>query len=383
MEKYYLSFYDVYDSGEDIWFSNNLYNGLFRYNIADKKTYFVSFFENEEKNQRGLHQKVVHYKGKLFFLPGLAKHIHVVDLRNCSMKSINVAEQIGSYADASLSCVYMKDNWLYVFPKDISKQLYRMDLETLEITTEKGFKSEISNCLNQTEGKFCYKPYQEDEMIWFPVLKTNKVLKYSIVGKKFELYELEISNAIAMEKYNNSFWLLVENGRSVYQWDGENKEVKEYLLPDFPMEDVTQQIQHYKDMLFVFLKNSSIIYILQENQFVVWNAVGNCCRVEHNCASWATFAGISEGVGRVFMNQFATDKCIWIKEDGEIEFHEIFLNMDQNQLMLWYDGTQKIYEKTSVPLELFMEWVDTKPLSETAVDKYVPCGEKIFESCIE
>lgn len=383
MEKYYLSFYDVFDSGEDIWFSNNLYNGLFRYNIADKKTYFVSFFENEEKNQRGLHQRVVHNKGKLFFLPGLSKHIHVVDLKDCSMKSINVAEHIGTCADTSLSCVYLKDNQLYVFPKDISKLMYRMDLETMEITAEKDFSYEISVFLNQEEGKFCYKPYQKEGIVWFPVLKTNKVLKYSINEKKFDLYELEISNSIAIEEYNNSFWLLVENGRSVYQWDGENKEVKEHLLPNFPMEDVTQQIQHYKDILFVFLKNSSTIYILKENKFVIWNAVGNCCRVEHNCASWATFAGISEGVGRAFMNQFATDKCIWIKEDGEIEFHEIFLNMDQKQLMLWYDGTQIFFEKTSVPLELFMEWVGTKPLSETEAEKYVPTGEKIFGSCIK
>jgi len=291
MEPVYLSFYDSYQDEENIWFSNNLYNGLFKYNIDEDKTYFVTVFPNENWRRLGLHQKVINYKNKLFFIPGLSKYIHVYDVNSGEMESLFFPEKDGYNYRTNLSGVHLCNHILYVFPKFIERPVYMLNLETYEIQYMNGFNEECNKYIRCLNGQICFGTLSEPDAMWLPIVKSNTMIKYNFQDDSYTTWNIEVSDLIGIERFQGDLWLITEKAENVYRWNDSTNLLKEYILPDVKDGDGVQLIKSYKDYMFVFMRKQCDIYIfhIENDSFIKWQVSGDYTKLEHACSQWAKY----------------------------------------------------------------------------------------------
>ncbi|MBP3195488.1 MAG: hypothetical protein J6N21_00575, partial [Butyrivibrio sp.] len=75
-----------------LYFSDQVRNGLYYYDINLGETRLVAHFENESMTQIDLHRKVIRNGSSLFFIPYYGRNIQIFDKENDSLKCVEIYE---------------------------------------------------------------------------------------------------------------------------------------------------------------------------------------------------------------------------------------------------------------------------------------------------
>ena len=328
--KEYLSFYDCYSTSEELWFSNNIYNGLFRYDFLHKKTEFVRTFPGMGWGRKGLHQRVIRYDNKLFFIPGNSSFIHILNLENRIMDAIPM-ELVNDISE-----IHVNNNLLYILPKFLGRPEVVFNLDNYEILMNYDMDLICRQYMQENSEKLFYRIYMDDSIAWLPLLNSNIILEYDYVNRRLiEKYTLPISGLNGIMRYNGSMWVI--NGKKyVYNWDPCVGIIKKYDLPSDDINVRALSLNILNDNLFVFVLETCDIFIYNEaeDKFDKWSIpASDYFAVEHACSQWARFSGGVNMEDRAIINQFATNALISINKDNECEIIEVYTTKSQDKLI--------------------------------------------------
>lgn len=228
-----MDFY-TYNAGivvdENLYFSSNTVNGLYRRDLITNEVIFLGTFPNEKIGVFHLHKDCVRWNNLLVFLPETASYLHIWDLETkhfiCVDLERNTDEPI--YADG---CVF--ENCLYIFPAILTQPLlkYNLLVGTLERNdrfSNRLFKEKIEN----ESYYYLARIVIIDEFVLFPIQNTNTVYKYSLKNDLFEKIKLPIENIFALFLCDNRFFISCVKTDIIYACDLDFKEITEYLIND-------------------------------------------------------------------------------------------------------------------------------------------------------
>lgn len=90
MSRYSLGFENCVRIGDDIWFSESNYNGLYRYSLKEKTVQRIADFPNEDMIQQSLYIKVRRYGSCLIFVPCTAKFVSIYNIETNSFSQVEI-----------------------------------------------------------------------------------------------------------------------------------------------------------------------------------------------------------------------------------------------------------------------------------------------------
>ena len=134
-----------------LWFSNNTFNGLFRFDFNNNKIEFMDFFPNELINQINTHKKCFVYNNKLVFLPALGNFISIYDIEEKSFNTIELGFATNNNCDKVADAVLIK-NQLYIVPISQNDDLAVLNIDNYTITIVPEFMQSIKHSCNLHEG---------------------------------------------------------------------------------------------------------------------------------------------------------------------------------------------------------------------------------------
>ena len=206
---------------QSIWMSTVNYNGLYRYDIQEEKTYFLGAFPKSPKNAVCLHTKAVKAGEKIFFLPQKAGSYHVYDIEKNSI----VASEESLPQGIKRNGGFLYENCIYCISEAPRFMIYKIDIQTNKIV-------EIKIPKEYSSYKFCSDIVCCKEKAYFACVDQNIILEYDCKSsriKKYELY-LEEKGFGTICHDGNLFWL--SNAKEILRWEMESGKIQSFK--EFP-----------------------------------------------------------------------------------------------------------------------------------------------------
>jgi hypothetical protein len=178
-----LSFENIVKDGNDIWFSANECNGLYKMNLATGEMIELGEFPNESKSRSRLYRDISRVDHLLFFAPTSADEIAAYDLVNEKFYKwpfyfVDIPE--GELKSKFVKCEVYGDH-VYFFG-------YTPNIIALNINTGKCRKcdnsEQILDSIRIQGGKFSTYPIRTNHNMIINIRHTNKVLMFDFDTEK-------------------------------------------------------------------------------------------------------------------------------------------------------------------------------------------------------
>lgn len=228
-----LKTYSAVRQGEYLWFSNNVFNGLFRMNLITKQIQFVDFFPEESIYLYSAHKKCISYNNKLVFLPARANHIHVYDLVLEKFYTILIeGEKKDIVADAVLV-----DKYIYILPFYKGCDMWKLDMETLQLTRVKEFAKQCNSVGTLEDNLLLARCSLWENKIFFGFYNTDIIASWDLETETLNTYATGVDNIFFGFVEKGKCWIVTENASEIWMYDFQNK----------PVRYSTDVLQPYKD----------------------------------------------------------------------------------------------------------------------------------------
>lgn len=350
MSKNILFFESCVKIENDIWFSSVNYNGLYRYNLIEKKVERIADFPNENMWLECLHYKVCLYNHFLIFVPHLANNISIFDTVQRSFKQIAIP-YLGKEFDVDgkfLEGVVYKDN-LYVIGCHYPGIL-KVDLKT--------YKIEIVYCDSEKPRDFDGIYFGNNtavckNLLYIPVVYKNAILIYDMDCDKAS--QLKIGKPdnqyIRIINDDSRFYLVTKNSNHIVIWDKDKNNCKE-IETNFRTiynDVLTCSSEKY---IWVISVVSDEIYKIDKRDDTLYYFDLKCSSSLHFIIDYA--APYKEGICLYDSN---STHWYYVDENGILTNLEISIEEPRNKEEIW-KGFNKMYlnmiESERLPLEYLM-----------------------------
>lgn len=211
----------MYLEWPDIWFSNLLCNGLFRYDMEKGRVVFLKAFPHERGGQLFLHKAVLEHYGKLFFFPDQGRHIHIVDMETQEMESLDISEFYPGDSVCKITQAVKEEDRFLLLPGNFNHMPLYLYPEEKRI--EKAhFEIRVGhNC----KGKF-------QNLVWSSVRCGNHI--YAPLFRTNFLLDIDLAGCIVSEKRIKGFDMsgikLIENRVWIYPASGDGIQILDIEL---------------------------------------------------------------------------------------------------------------------------------------------------------
>ncbi|MDE7324000.1 MAG: hypothetical protein K2N73_15065 [Lachnospiraceae bacterium] len=226
-------FQDCIRINNDIWFASGDYNGLYRYNVGNKRTERVALFPNEPFYQESLYIKICFYDNNLIFIPQYGKRINIYNLYNKLLVDIEIPNLTESIQPPYFCEAVVYKQYLFMmgakYPGIIKVNLENYEVEIID---QRFIKLQNEICMNiygiflGTEGVL------EANKFFIPCYQCNKVLEINLDIGEYCLYEVGSKNNqyARIIKAGDTFVLVTHNVKNdgyVVFWDYEKDTCEE------------------------------------------------------------------------------------------------------------------------------------------------------------
>lgn len=222
--------------GEWIYFSGNEGNGLFRGDLKTGASQFLACFPDEpiHKNQKKLHANCVRYEDKVVFVPGMANHIAVYDLRSELLTSIELPPvEMTDTTKKKFVEAFVYQNYVY-FISDRATAIVKLDMNTCEVTAlTEWFEMSRADMMFPQEQLFCGDYEIVGDKCYLPCMQSNQVLELDLKtdGMKFHTIGEERTYLSTICYDGTQFW--ITGGMDcILSWKRETGEVTEHSYPE-------------------------------------------------------------------------------------------------------------------------------------------------------
>lgn len=216
--------------GDNIYFSHSRFNGLFMMDIKSLSTYFIGQFPQSDPCKKDLHSVGGCYGNWVIFLPGYGNSIDLYNIKTGEFRSflLNRYQNIGEMACAG----YIHQNRLsiiphFLYPDKFELPFLQMNLDTFEINERWDINDKIKKMLALYEETAIMSTSCQNGILWFPIHKSSKVIKFDLENEQIDVIETEIKDLNSISVIGKRIWLTQCSG-SIYSWNAETNETIKY-----------------------------------------------------------------------------------------------------------------------------------------------------------
>lgn len=404
-----IGMFDLFDDGEDLWFTSIEFNALFKVNQQTSKMEYVGSFPNEEWNGYRLYTSVNEWEGKLFFTPCTACEIGVYDTIKKEFKKVNIGlskqdndiSQI-KYAKKFVSGFIHNDTLVLIpccYDKVITYDLiqdkvYESDELVKYFYTK--YKSSIMSA--ESEFYFCWyaKRMTESEIVFELHHNRNIAVIYNLATGEFKEKEIGDKNrTYVLTEYDGKYTYLYDGMADILvRWEMSTDEVVEYpiekLLPEFQSCGLYRSFVNmvvFDGWLYLIPVDSNVAVKLRigtMDAFIV-DVLSEECLVEKAEPAYMGVSRVSNGKLYLFANR--TKRIVALKEDKLLQTIETEISsedecrIEENHKVHLICYTEQVISEDVLTLNDFLNILVDKPPKEYERDskKTEAAGSRIYE----
>ena len=247
-------FMDVAHHNGYVYFSENSFNGLFRYKEGDNEAEFLGRFPEEDLWQWDLHRNVFVYMDKLYFIPMNGHGISVYDCKNGSFEMLHIPGIDNDYVRFD-QCVEL-DKEIFLIPLNLNTPFVLFNLLTKEIRILADISVQLVGLLTLPtlyEVFSVHCAVKANNCIYLAVSSTNAILKISLDTKRVEKIVLPVEVHIRYMSYIDGMFFFTAKEHLFFSWREETDSCEVYNMPEEAMDYNYPylKIEKYKDRFYV------------------------------------------------------------------------------------------------------------------------------------
>jgi len=232
-----VAFDNLYDDGENFWFTAFHFNALFKMNKQTWEAEYMGSFPNEDFFKWRLYGQIAECDGKLYFAPFSANEIGVYEIKSGVFEKIvfkKPAIDINTkyYSYAKFNAITVNENYIFLMGS-YYPAIIRIDTENGNIDYFTDWVKLLGESSNKDEPYF-WKVYITGNQILLPVGKTNAVLEYDMCTGTSKIHRIGDNNNNYMDICfdGENYWVLSRKSKTIIKWNPDKNEYKEYN--DYP-----------------------------------------------------------------------------------------------------------------------------------------------------
>ncbi len=233
-----FSFVACYQTGKEYYFSNNLFNGLIRYNKENETFEYLGLFMPEKTTRQGLHHGVYRNKDDLFFVPDASRGIHRYNLTTKEMTYFPL--DVDKHEKYRGIDSYKINNVIWIVGAYESNPLISFDMDTCEIKKYDIFLKAMPEELKHRKGAMFWSMLAKRETdMYSTVWDSNYIVHIDLSVPRAEFICLqdavEALGCIGLQR--DTLFMAEQKKDAVTSYNLVSKEIKKYeLAPDVELE---------------------------------------------------------------------------------------------------------------------------------------------------
>lgn len=380
--------------GEEAWFSNNIFNGLFRINMRTQEIKFVTTIPNEKIRKPFLYSNCYIWNDYVVVIPAKANLLSVFDKKTQEISQYKIIDKRGETVRGFFSS-WQKDNYIYM----ISSRrpiIARFDVDSRKIDIYSDFDKAIRNRDYNYSVLFWQEVLVEGDSVYIPCRDMNYICKIDLKQNQTKVIEVDtnITGIYTICKCNGKYFISTSKG-GVYEIDFCEKETIYKQIGS--VAGVFCRSIVIGDDVYFFPKSVKNIYKYSTLRKQMTPCLEDDLHIEDEQRLVArNFSYYSEGYYQmaekvddntwVFM---LSDGCLYWLCNGKIHKKgEIFCRKDETPLCILDSRYPEVYEESydfgnvlGNSLSAFLQVLDNKK-GMLMNQRQANFGEKIYESII-
>lgn len=339
---------------DQLFFSDNLFNGLFKstFDSNINKAEYIGKFNDESDSVRLLHKKAIQYQDVIIFIPNRGTSIHVFDVNKGSLKAYRIVQQGDN--NNSISDGVIIDNKLYIMPGNLLQPISVLDLRDYTLQTiDFRIKELLSITDRSPKGQFFWKAICMGKKIYMAIINTNEIISFDVETEQFEIMRINESILFNSVYKAGENMLISTVNAGVYLWDSKKKEMHE-IIKDNDESNTVYFIQEYTNNKFIIIPDlGGDIFSLSCNKDNVTLEKCNITlpQVKGNRETGYLYEfGINWDCGVLLFPGF--DYCMYYLKDNKIYMREIVYDEDTEVCEILRDGLCNELTKEGRPYTL-------------------------------
>jgi len=377
-----IGIFDLFDDGEQLWFTSTEYNSLFKINKQTFKTEYVGSFPNEEWDVCRLYTSINEYEGRLFFTPCAAHEIGVYDTFHKQFRKINIGI---SKSDNDISKIkygkkfvsgFIYNNTLILIPccydkmiiYDISNDKVYADDELFKHFYKK-YKASVTSPDLQFYLCWFAKKMNESEIVFNLHCNRNIVVIYNLATRKFIEREAGDKNrTFSLIEYDGKYvFLYDEKADILLRWEKDTDKAVEFhikrMLPEFQPCGLNHSFVNmvvFEDWLYLIPANTNAVVrinVLTMEAFTV-SVLSNECSWKCKELIYLNLCRVFEG--RLYLYANRSKRIIVYGEDKILQIIKTEISLKDkshiktNYMMYLMDGCQYLFDENTFSLNNFI-----------------------------
>ena len=228
-----VSSYNLFDDGENLWFTAFAFNALLKMDKQTREIKYVDSFSDEDKSGVQLYGKITENNGKLFFSPFSAHEIAIYDVKAKAFEKKSIIEpkntQKSTYMNhAKFWHIEKYGKYIYL-PGCSYPAIARYDTETGKMDYFTDWVKHVDILANAGDVYFLH-GYADENKLLLPTCNANAVVVFDMERCSSEVYEVgNKKNRYSNICFDgNDYWLMSRTNTPVVKWNPANGEYKEY-----------------------------------------------------------------------------------------------------------------------------------------------------------
>ncbi|WP_029201249.1 hypothetical protein [Oribacterium sp. NK2B42] len=255
-----------------IFFSDQVRNGLYYYDINLDDTKFIGHFENESMTQIDIHRKVIRNGNSLFFMPYYGRNIHIFNNESDSIKYVEIFEAKGKLQH--FSNAIKKDGKIYIIPFFLDIPLIEFDIKTCKYEQNNWIMSKINADLLKANNSKTEESYYLD--IYNSCLINDKLI-LSIIGlnmlficnlDKGDIETIRLNEGTKIRSINaidGCIYITSLDSRNIIKYDLIKGESRTFRCDDLPIKQAPfTQVVKVNDKIVALAGYMDDSYLLDE-----------------------------------------------------------------------------------------------------------------------
>ena len=312
--------------GDNLFFSDNSSNSLYRLDLMSLQLERIGEFPRESENFF-LHRKCLIYGENLYFVPNMANNLHKYNVIEKKVESIGIERDCISrfnFSDAEIV-----NGSLWILPGNCDQRVAKIDLNSESVEYYSSYHNNDGKKYKTDKQLFWRSCFFDDKFL-FALLGTNIIIEFNTLSNSWREIEIEPQNLYSIYNIDGVLYIMTFKGE-VYIWDYKRTTMAKMNLPvDDKGDEAYIPIKITKDELYLIpCFGREILIKMGHNTYVKQNGlelenskrINNVIRYE-NWTRW--------GNNAVLLPAF--DDSIAVIKKGKIEiigcdkFHDSYKN---------------------------------------------------------
>lgn len=214
-----LSFTDAWKEENELWVSNETFNGIFKIDMLSGKGEFIGRFDREI-GCRKLYRQVINYCDWLIFIPDTADSVAFFHKKTHDIEYADIVAPDAGSDEIKIrsTCVYREELWM--FPEYLAQSIMIINLKSRCVRYDDILEKTVKAAAKSAKGSFFGKALIRGSEAWIPIRKTPEIIKYDMDTGKAEFTRLEAPKAgiNSMDAMGDVFWITYCDKSEITEW---------------------------------------------------------------------------------------------------------------------------------------------------------------------